>query len=1026
VSADVEQKISYLNKQVVRFFEEGQYERAIDFAIRASDLAHRHLGDEHPDYAKSLNNLAELYVATGDYARAEPLHRQALEIRRTALGENHPDFAQSLNNLGHLYVEMSYYTKAEPLFKRALEVRRKALGENYPDFALGLNNLAVLYQEMGDYPAAKPLCEQAFEVYRKTLGEDHPDFATALNNLAQLYVEMGDYAAAKPLMQQAVEIDREALGEDHPGYATDLNSLALLYQEMGDYARAEPLYKRTTEILREALGEDHPNYAASLNNLALLYQEMGDYASAKALMLGAREIDRKALGEDHPSYATDLNDLAGIYREMGDYAEGEPLLREALGIQRSALGEHHPDFATTLNNLAWLQYATGRFTEAEPLLRSALKIRRTVLGENHPDFAQSLNNLAGLYVAMGREVEAVRLMKGAMAIDDRTIGQIFAISSENQRAAYLAILYGILDTFLSMVVGYQSYSSDTVQAALDLVLRRKALGVEALGAQRDAILGGQYPQLAEPLRELTALRRQIAQRTLAGPGSEDLETHQKILTELTDRKERLEQELARRIPEMKLERQLQAADRQAVADALPERSVLIEFVRFEVFNFRAVRARSESQWDPAHYLAFVLAAEEPDDVRMIDLGEAEAIDRMIASFRASITGEAERSYERGVELQPIEPSRVSVRSPRSVLRETVFATRHAKPTLPSEVSGDGARLGSALRQALFEPLLPALGGRKRLFIAPDGNLARLPFEVLPGGDSRYLIDEYWISYLGVGRDVLRFATASAMQPSLPLVTADPDFDLQVASGHESSAAEAPFERLQGTRREGERVAALLDVVPLLGDGALETSIKSSRSPRILHLATHGFFLPEASWVSNKCRPERRTVVKEEADGLIRLERVENPLLRSGLALAGANTWLEGDTPPKEAEDGLLTAEDVTGMNLLGTELVVLSACETGLGEVRVGEGVYGLRRAFVLAGAKTLVMSLWKVPDQQTQELMEDFYERLLEGQSRATALRVAQLAIKERYPDELLYWGAFICQGDPGLLTLEKEDDPS
>jgi CHAT domain-containing protein len=269
----------------------------------------------------------------------------------------------------------------------------------------------------------------------------------------------------------------------------------------------------------------------------------------------------------------------------------------------------------------------------------------------------------------------------------------------------------------------------------------------------------------------------------------------------------------------------------------------------------------------------------------------------------------------------------------------------------------------------------------------------------------------------VGRDVLRFEVEPSVESRPPLIAADPDFDLGSASEGASSAEGVPFERLHGTREEGERIAAILGTEPLLEDRVLETMIKDCGSPQILHVATHGFFLPSSPKDPNEEWLDLGIIGSLGSDGLSRLSQVENPLLRSGLALAGANTFLEGAGLPEEAEDGLLTAEDVTGMDLLATELVVLSACETGLGEVNVGEGVYGLRRAFVLAGARTLVMSLWKVPDKQTQELMENFYRRLLEGQPRAEALREAQLAMKERYPDPL-YWGAIICQGDPDPLT--------
>jgi CHAT domain-containing protein len=219
-----------------------------------------------------------------------------------------------------------------------------------------------------------------------------------------------------------------------------------------------------------------------------------------------------------------------------------------------------------------------------------------------------------------------------------------------------------------------------------------------------------------------------------------------------------------------------------------------------------------------------------------------------------------------------------------------------------------------------------------------------------------------------------------------------------------------FEALPGSRLEGEHVAGMLGVEPWLQGEALEAPLKACRSPRILHLATHGFFLED-----QKRDPDEQSPFA--APTLQRMVKIENPLLRAGLALAGANTFLAGETPPAEAEDGLLTAEDVMGLDLLDTELAVLSACDTGSGSVRSGEGVFGLRRAFTVAGAKTLVMSLWEVPDEQTRELMEDFYRRLLAGEPRAEALRQAQLAMKARYPDPF-YWGAWICQGEPGALT--------
>jgi len=338
-----------------------------------------------------------------------------------------------------------------------------------------------------------------------------------------------------------------------------------------------------------------------------------------------------------------------------------------------------------------------------------------------------------------------------------------------------------------------------------------------------------------------------------------------------------------------------------------------------------------------------------------------------------------------------------------------------------------------LREAIFDKILPAIGSCKHLIISPDGELSRLSFEVLPNGDDGYLIDDFQISYLGAGRDLLRFDLQTGRQPGKSLVIADPDFDLGQSKSakpnkpdaitnrcsRDLNRADLHFGHLPGTKVEGKTVSAQLRVKPWLRDQALEGRLKQYRSPHILHFATHGFFLEDQQLDPNVTNRDLGAVAGfGDQKEFARLSGPvpENPLLRSGLALAGVNTWLKEQNLPVEAEDGILTAEDVTGLDLLDTELVVLSACETGLGEIRTGEGVFGLRRSFVLAGASTLVMSLWKVPDKQTQELMEEFYRRILKGEPRAEALKNAQMHIRSQYPHPF-YWGAFICQGDPGPL---------
>jgi hypothetical protein len=729
-----------------------------------------------------------------------------------------------------------------------------------------------------------------------------------------------------------------------------------------------------------------------------------------------------ARGEQNPGYATALLNLAMWHEKSGRFPEALQLIRECVRIRAAVHGTASGEYFHALNNLACTLRMTGDYAAAGSFADLALAAR-TVYSEDHPLHTTVLIARALIAVGEGKPTHALALLRESAAIERRVLGRIFSVASDAQRLAYLDKVRERLSFVLSLARTHLPNDPAAVAEAYDLVLTRKALAAEAAALRRDAILGGRYPQLAARFRDLTTIRQQITVLTLAGPGPQGADVHHRLLAHWQQRQGAVEVELAGAVPEVGLEQRLLAADRRTVAAALPPGSALVEFVRFALFDFLANLARGEEKWKPARYLAFVLRPESPDVVRMVDLGEAEDIDRLVWAFRTDLLG-GDAGGSRGMTL----------------VEEALFI---------SEVSP-----GAALRERIFDPLREAMAGAGHLVLAPDGELALVPFEVLPDSAGVPLVEDYLFSYLAVGRDVLR-SEGGHRRPGEPLVIAAPDFDLGLRgtdlptvqpeaglvprlcqpcatdAGRESAlpltadtavahgdpldhphirpttlSRDLPrsslrFPPLPGTFTEGREVARLLGVEPVLGRAAVESRVKKAASPRVLHLATHGFFLPDQ---------------QEIPEGAFRGLAPENPLLRSGLALAGANTWLAGRTPPEEAEDGLLTAEDVTGLDLLGTELVVLSACETGLGQVRAGEGVFGLRRAFQLAGARSVVMSLWKVPDEPTRELMGALYRHLLAGLPRAEALRLAQRELRASYP-HARDWGAFILQGDPGPL---------
>jgi tetratricopeptide (TPR) repeat protein len=968
-------------------------------------------GSHNPALATTLDNLASVLRITADYKEAKQLFQRALQIRRAVLLPDHPDVALSLSNLAGLHVAVADYSAAIPLYEQALLLRRQRLGDHHPDVANTLSGLSVAYNALGDYKAAEPLLIEALSIRRRTLDADHPDVATSLDNLAALYREKGAFDLADPLFREALEIRRRVLGDQHPETAISMNNLSALYRAMGDYVLAEGHALGALEINRKVLGGEHPRTVTGMHNLAGLYRAMGRGVAAEPLYRQALEITGRTLGKRHPHFVQSLNSLAALHYSRHNFVEALPLFEEARAIRRNILGSDHPFVANTLNNLALTRCAIGDNAAAEPLLREAIRIWKRSLGADHPDLATGIANLARVLAALDRPREALRQIGRLVAVLDRVIGRVFSVSSERRRMAYLATIRRALDLSISLILLDHPIQPELAALGLDLVFRRKGLGAEALATQRDAILGGRHLDLVEALRAWTLLRQQIASKALAGPGRGSIEMHRQELAEWEARREELEARLARKIPEMNMARRFDAADRRAIAGALPAKSVLVEFFRYEMFNFAAVPARGDASWGPAHYLAFILQAGKPETVNVVELGPSAPIDQMVGRLRSAITGENDSARARG------EQQTVAQKNDKVIVR-------HARP-LNDAATSTVAEVGRTVCAAVFEPILPYLVGT-RLFLAPDGDLARLPFEVLPIRGNRCVIDDYRISYLAVGRDAVHFDIPCFTQPADPLVLADPDFDLTAAGAPAETSPEPErrsrdfrgahlwFGELPGTRTEGNEVSRLLGVSPLLGTFALEGRLKASRSPRILHLASHGFFLPDQAGGS--------TAKADEADGLSgvdRLLRLEDPLLRSGLALAGANTWLAGGMLPAEAEDGILTAEDVVGLDLVDTELVILSACETGLGQIQIGEGVFGLRRAFVLAGAKTLVMSLWKVPDQATQELMVDFYRRILRGETRAAALREAQLSTRKKYPHPL-FWAAFICQGDPGPLLSQ------
>ncbi len=1003
---------------------QGQYARAEPLFQRALAIREAAFGQHHPDVARLLHNLATLYRDQGLYGQAEPLFQQALAIREAALGQHHPSVAQSLSNLAALYAKQGLYGRAEALFQRALAIREAAFGQHHPEVAQSLGNLAIVFKDQGRYGQAEALIQRALAILEAVHGKHHPEVAVSLNNLAILYSDQGLYGRAEPLYQRALAAREAALGQHHPEVAQSLNNLATCYRDQGLYGQAEPLLQRALAIREAALGQHHPSVAQSLYNLATLYSEQGLYDQAEPIHRRALAIREAALGQHHLSLAPSLGSLALLYMNQGMYGQAEPLLQRGLAIREAALGKHHPHVSFSLSSLAVLYSDQGMYGQAEPLLHRALAIQEAALGQQHPDIALTLHNLANLYRDQGLYGRAAPLYQRALAIQEAALGQrhpgvaqtltglarlrlaqhraslalpllsrAFTISEQRLRRdaldfseARLADFLQFLRTDEELLYALLRAYPDDLQVrrlALSSVLLRKGRSVEETSNTSRTILRSLGSVDREAFARLRGLRSQLAQLSLSGPGSLSPADYQKRLKDLADQGDALEAELAKRSAPLRALSALpppeEIVDRAAAV--LPKDGALVEFVAYADRPLVSKSSTSASKLpSQLRYLALVLF---PDArIRVIDLGPAAAIDQAASTLRNAL------------------------------------ARRDAAFQGPAQ----------ALYALAFKPLLPVLGTTRRLVLAPDGQLGLVPFATLHDG-KRFLIDTFDFSYVTSGKDLLPRPESLPSTGSV-VVLADPDFRSPAApasaqkgtpavamrsaslerfySTRSEEVAEQAWAPLPGTRQEAEAIQRLIPQAQLfLGPEASKQQLLQMAAPGVLHIATHGFFLEDVG-ASTGSRG-----VAHFGSGGVPAQRPPDPLLRSGLVLAGARAPSSSSAQSSRlsTDSSLVTALELAGLDLWGTQLVVLSACDTGRGDVKLGQGVYGLRRALVTAGAETVVMSLWKVNDETTRWLMEGYYRSLLDGKGRAAALRQAMLSLREKQPHPYA-WAPFIALG--------------
>lgn len=887
---------------------------AEEYAKRAVEIEEGVHGADAPATAISVNNLAGIQQSLGRYDESRANFERSVQIFETKLGASHPTTAGAIGNLANLYKEMARFDEAEQLLNRALKIYGETLGPNHPSTAEAMTRLASLHHQAARFVEADKLYQQALQIAEAAYEGKHPTIAVILGDLASLYHDEGRLEEAERYYEEALEMQETLFGPRHTAVAGALNNLATFHADLGRYEEAESSHRRALQIKEAVLGKEHDSVALTLNNLAIVYKNLDRMPAAFRVLQRSLAIREAIHGPNHPEAATAAGNLASLLKDLRRYEEAEEYFKRSLEVFKKTNGLNHPDTATSLGNLANLYRDTGRFEEAEALHKQALEIVEALHGPDHMSTMLAVGNLVSLYQIQGRREEALEWARREQEIRNSLLEEVLSFTTEKERLDF--------QERRQAANGYERFASlEAAEETARAVFRHKGIVLESLLEDRRAAAAGRGdPESANLLESIRAAKTQLLAAQL------NKKTGRARISELQGQLRELQKDLASKVSRVLGSREslsLQVAD---VRAAIPQNAALIEYFYF--------RRHIEEQRGEFSYGAIVLRPNS--EPALVICGAAEEIDKQIAAYRGGVV-------------------------------------MMSAPQLEAA--------GQALFQSLIAPLAGHLGNANTLIISPDAQLNFLPFAAILSKSDRFLAEDFNIRYIAGGRDLLKTRDSVATAPGPSIFVGDPKYFDETEPG--SFGTGIHLSQLPGAREEATRVVAALGLDDaerriLVGAEATEQVIRNSRAPRVLHLATHGFFLDKVDL------PGARAVAGS----------AENPMYRGGIALFGAqNTfgrWRAGAAADPDS-DGVLMAAEVAEMDLDGTDLVALSACSTALGEAKRGEGVFGLRRGVVMSGARNLLMTMWPVADKETADFMEDFYARYAESGDAPTALAEVQ-----------------------------------
>jgi CHAT domain-containing protein/tetratricopeptide (TPR) repeat protein len=885
---------------------------------------------------------------------------QATDIAKSGTDKNSKNYANSVNLVGLIYHKQGSLEKAIEYFYLEVDAKQIAYGDTSYRFARALNNLGSELVAVGKIREGRPHLLRAFDIKKITLGDKDSSFATSAHNLAVLSFNQAEYEDAERLYNIAASIRKIAPGPNSLAYALTLKNLGILYNKLGNYPLAIDNLEKAIAIYSTNSQSKDPELVNAYFALASSYKNQGEPKKAESAINNAKQIDKDNFAPGRPESIQNDFSYAMILWDDNQLDKAKELFKSVLSQTEKYLGNGHPLYASCLNSIGLLELQLGNTQEAYTYLSNALNVREQIYGPHHPDYATSVHNLAGVLKELGRFPEAEKRYFEAFDLYQEQINTNFPFMSDDEKAKFYAVLNEKFNQFNMYVMTRYQDNPDLIAKMFDYRIATKAILLDASRKVRTQILSSRNPELISLFNEWVFNKEELSK--LYSMNNKELERSGKNVNVIEEKVNTIEKKLSQKSNDFSSNLNHQKMTWRDVQKSLKPNQAAIEIVRFNLF---------EKSWlDSVYYVFLIITTETKDQPKLVVVKNGYDLDKYYI-----------RNYINSIKFQIEDKDSYS---------------------------------------AFWEKADLELQGKTTLFISQDGVYNKINLSTLQKPDKSYVLEDKNIvivpnTLVLINRQDKDIPLKTASMFCNPTYTLSEDVMTALKSQEEKypiiskndlKILQENIPELPGTQEEADRISGLLrdnkvKVHVYQNTDANEANLKQSASSNILHIATHGFFLQDL------------TPFSANAYGINQDKAVKEPLLRSGLLFAGAtNTLFNKDITANKSGNGVLTAFEASNLTLDGVNLLVLSACETGLGEVRNGEGVYGLQRAFLIAGAKNLVMSLWKVNDTATQELMTSFYTYLFSGMTMRDAFRKAQLNSLSTW-EKPYYWGGFILVGN-------------